>query len=90
MRIPLHCSAYDYGVGNLKYKWEMYQSSSSSWIKPSHRAMNIMSSELIFSVITEDDEGVYHCIATNYDGSVVSNNATVTVYGEFTSVTIMG
>ena len=34
-------------------------------------------------MITEEDEGIYHCVATNDDGSVVSDNATVTVYGEF-------
>jgi len=33
-------------------------------------------------VITEEDEGVYHCIVTNDDGSIVSDNATITVYGE--------
>jgi len=44
--------------------------------------VNITSPKLIFSVITEEDEGVYHCIATNDDGSVESDNATITVYGE--------
>jgi len=44
--------------------------------------VKIASSRLKFSVITEEDEGVYHCIATNHDGSVISNNTTITVYGE--------
>ena len=44
--------------------------------------MNITSPKLIFSVITEEDEGVYRCVATNDDGSVVSGNATITIYGE--------
>ena len=30
----------------------------------------------------EEDEGIYHCVVTNPDGSVVSDNATITVYGE--------
>jgi len=70
------------GMGPIQYKWEKYQSSSNSWIMPSHRAVNITSPKLIFSVITEEDEGVYHCVVTNSDGSVVSNSAAFTVYGK--------
>ena len=32
--------------------------------------------------ITESDEGVYKCVASNKGGRVESNAATVTVYGE--------
>ena len=42
----------------------------------------IPSTKLIFTVIMEEDEGIYHCVVTNHDGSVVSDNATITVYGE--------
>ena len=73
------------GVGYIQYKWEKYQSSSNSWIRPSHRAMSITSPNLIFSGITEGDEGVYHCVVANSDGSVVSNNAVLTVFGELFS-----
>ena len=69
------------GMGPIQYKWEKYQSSRNSWIRPSNRAVNIASPKLIFKVITEEDEGVYHCITTNHDGCVVSNSATITVYG---------
>ncbi|XP_065905710.1 cell adhesion molecule DSCAM-like [Dysidea avara] len=69
------------GISPIQYKWEKYQSSTNSWIRPSHRAVDITSPKLIFSVITEEDEGVYHCVTTNHDGSVVSNSATITVYG---------
>ena len=31
----------------------------------------------------EEDEGVYRCVVTNNDGSVISNNVTVRVYGEY-------
>jgi len=65
------------GKGPIWYKWEKYQSSSNSWIK----AVNITSPKLIFSVITDEDEGVYHCIASNYYGSVTSSNATIALYG---------
>ena len=70
------------GMGPITYKWEKYQSFSNSWIRPSNRAMSVTSSKLIFNAITEEDEGTYHCIVTNDDGSVVSDNVNVTVYGE--------
>jgi len=44
--------------------------------------MNNTSPKLIFSIIKEEDEGVYRCKISNHDGSVVTDNATVTVYGE--------
>ena len=49
--------------------------------------MNITSPDLTFSVISEEDEGVYRCVVTNDDGSVMSNNATIHVYGKY-SMTI--
>jgi len=70
------------GIGPIYYRWEKYQLSNNSWIRPSDRAISITSLNLTFSVITEEDEGVYHCILTNNDGSTVSDNATITVYGE--------
>ena len=45
--------------------------------------MNITSPDLKFSVISEEDEGVYRCVVTNDDGSIISDNATIHVYGEF-------
>ena len=70
------------GVGPINYQWEKYHPSSGRWIRPSQRVVNVHSSILIFSVITEEDEGVYRCIVSNDDGSVVSDNATTTVYGK--------
>ena len=71
------------GMGHIYFKWEKYHTVNSSWIKPSHRAVNITSPNLEFSVIKEEeDEGVYHCIITNDDGSVISDNATILVYGK--------
>jgi len=78
-KISLSCSAHDYRVGHVKYNWEKYHPSDDKWIRPSVRHSR---AKLIFSVITEQDEGVYRCIATNSDGSVVSGNGTITVYGE--------
>ena len=70
------------GMGPISYQWEKYQSFSNSWIRPSSRVVSVTSSKLIFSLITEEDEGTYRCIVTNDDGSVVSDSVNVTVYGE--------
>ena len=76
----LWCSAN--GTGPIFYQWEKYQSSNDSWIYPSRRVVNSTSPKLIFNKISEEDEGMYHCIVTNDDGSVVSDNATIIVYGK--------
>ena len=77
----MSCSAV--GRGPIYYQWEKYNSINNSWISPSHRAVNIASPDLKFDVIREEDEGIYRCIVTNDDGSVISDNATVHVYGEY-------
>ena len=69
----LDCSAT--GLGPFHYQWEKHQPSDGSWMTPSTRVVNIASPNLTFSVITEKDEGVYR--------RVVSDNATITVYGEY-------
>ena len=48
--------------------------------------MNITSPNLTFSIITEEDQGIYHCNVSNDDGHVVSDNANVTVYGKLLSL----
>jgi len=78
--LALKCEAR--GMSPFYYKWEKYQPSNDSWIKPSDRAVNITSTKLMFTMIMEEDEGIYHCVVTNDDGSVVSDNATITVYGK--------
>ena len=81
--VSLHCSAHDYGLGHTLYKWEKYHSPNNSWIGPSNRAKSvIMSNRLKFKAIKEEDEGVYRCVVYNHDGSAISENATLTVYGE--------
>ena len=72
---------YATGIGHIRYKWE-YQSSNNSWIRPSLRAVDITLPKLIFNVMTEEDEGVYRCVVSNHDGSVLSKNANVTAYGK--------
>ena len=70
------------GFGPLTYLWQMYQSANDSWIRPSVRAVNITSPKLVFSKLTEEDVGIYRCNAYSDDDNVVSDNATITVYGE--------
>ena len=76
----MSCSAV--GMSPIYYQWEKYTSSNNDWISPSPGAVNITSPELKFTVIGDEDKGVYRCIVTNNDGSVISDNATVHVYGE--------
>ena len=78
--IAFSCSAI--GIGPIHYRWERYHSSNNSWTRPSHRAVSITRPHLNFSTVTEEDEGVYRCVVTNDDGSVISDNATVHVYSE--------
>ena len=70
------------GLEPLNYLWQMYQSTNNNWTKPSARAMNITSSKLVFSTLREEDEGTYRCVVSSKDDYVVSNNATITLYGE--------
>ena len=70
------------GLEPLKYLWQMYQSTNDSWTKPSIRAVNFTSPKLVFSKLTEEDKGIYRCIVFSEDDHVVSNNATITLYGE--------
>ena len=74
------------GEGPVYYKWEKYDPFSDSWIPPSSRAENIKSLNLTFSVITDEDQGIYHCIVSNDDGHVVSYDANVIVYGKLSFI----
>ena len=76
----IECLAY--GIGPIYYQWEKYWLSNDSWII-SPNGINITSPKLIFSAVTEENEGIYHCVAFNDDGAVISDNATITVYGMF-------
>ena len=70
------------GIGPIYYQWQKYDTFSNSWVAPSSRAENITSPNLTFNLITEEDQGLYHCIASNDDGSAISDDANVTVYGK--------
>ena len=74
-------SCFSTGLGPIYYQWEKYYPFNNSWIRPSNRVINVTLPNLIFTEVAEEDEGIYHCVVTNDDGSVVSDNATITVYG---------
>ena len=69
------------GAGQMHCLWQKYDLYSNTWTPVSSRSLNDTSPNLNFSVITEEDQGIYHCIVTNYDGSVTSDNVTITVFG---------
>ena len=78
----LSCKTVGVTFNYLYFQWERYHLLNNSWIRPSHRAVNVTSPHLRFKLITEEDEGIYRCIITSDDGSVVSDNATIYVYGK--------
>ena len=80
----MSCSAT--GIGIIYYRWEKYHLHKNTWRNPSRRATSITEQQLKFQAITKADEGVYQCIVTNDDGSVISNNATMHVYGKYLSL----
>ena len=75
------------GSEPLNYLWQMHQSSNDSWTKPSVRAVNITSPKLVFSKLTEEDEGIYRCVVFSDDDNVTSDNATITIYGKLLYLT---
>ena len=80
---PFECLAEGHRyAGGIHYLWEKYYPLNDSWIKPSDRVVNVTSRYLKFSMITEEDEGVYHCVAINEDGQIPSNSSSIIVYGE--------
>ena len=70
------------GTEPLYYLWQIYQQANFSWTRPSVRVVNITSPNLVFSKLTEEDEGIYRCIIFSGDDNVVSDNATISLYGE--------
>ena len=77
------------GIGPIYYQWQKYDHFSNNWISPSSRADNTTSPNLTFSVITEEDEGLYCCIVSNDDGDVFSDYANITVYGKDISMCLL-
>ena len=73
--ITLMCRAS--GLGTLVYSWE--RSSGSSWATVSNGNTASYTTDTTLTV----GEYMYRCRVSNETGSVVSNSATVNVYGEY-------
>jgi len=65
------------GVGVLMYSWE--RSSGSSWTTVSNDNMTSYTTNTTLTI----GEYMYRCNVSNEAGSVVSNSATVNVYGKY-------
>ena len=74
-QIILSCQAY--GLGMLEYSWE--RSSGSSWTTVSNDNTTSYTTDTTLSI----GQYMYRCRVSNEAGSVVSNIATVNVYGEY-------
>ena len=80
--VVTNCAAA--GMGFIQYQWQKYVPFNNSWMVPFLRLVNVTSPTLKFITITEEDEGIYRCTVMYDHGRVVSENATVTVYGKIT------
>ena len=76
--ITLMCRAN--GLGTLVYSWERRRS-GSSWTTVSNDNTTSYTTDTTLTI----GEYMYRCNVSNEAGSVVSNSATVNVYGEYSS-----
>ena len=65
------------GTGTLEYSWE--RSSGSSWTTVSNDNTTLYTTDTTLAI----GQYMYRCRVSNEAGSVVSNIATVNVYGEY-------
>ena len=65
------------GTGPLVYSWE--RSSGSNWTTVSNDDTTSYTTDTTLAI----GQYMYRCRVSNKDGSVVSNNAIVNVYGEY-------
>ena len=65
------------GLGTLVYSWE--NNSGSNWTTVSNDNTTSYTTDTTLTI----GEHMYRCNVSNEAGSVVSNNATVNVYGEY-------
>ena len=73
--ITLTCSAS--GLGTIIYSWE--RNSGSSWTAVSNDSTTSYTTDITLVI----GQYMYRCRVSNEAGSVVSNIATVNVYGEY-------
>ena len=65
------------GLGTLVYSWE--RSSDSNWTTVSNDSTTSYTTDTTLAI----GQYMYRCRVSNEAGSVVSNSATVNVYGEY-------
>ena len=76
--IMLMCFAY--GRSTVSYYWERHSNSTDNWTKIS---AEMDTGLFILSSVTEEDEGIYRCVACDcYSCSYSMNTTTVIVYGK--------
>ena len=71
----LRCKAI--GIGNLEYSWERY--TVGIWTTVSNGSTTSYTTDTTLAI----GQYMYRCRVSNEAGSVVSNIATVNVYGEY-------
>ena len=81
--VSMNCSGI--GHSGISYHWERHNFYNSEWSSLTKDQQTFINNVSIYTLtsITENDEGMYRCAATNIDGSGYSNNATITVYGTY-------
>ena len=62
--------------------WEPLPSSTSLFVENTTFSSTIYNSTIRSIFIQQSDEGSYRCIASNSAGTSISDDATITVYGE--------
>ena len=76
--VMLMCFAY--GRSKISYYWEHQNINTDEWTAIS---VEMDSGLLILSSVTEDDEGIYRCVACDcYSCSYSLNTTTIIVYGK--------
>ena len=76
--VMLMCFAH--GRSTISYHWEHHVNVSDKWVAVS---VKMDSGLLILPSVTEDDEGIYRCVACDcYSCSYSTNITTITVIGK--------
>ena len=75
--VVLMCLAH--GRSTITYQWEHHINESERWTAVSAVMMN---GSLILSIVTEDIEGIYRCVACDCYSCSYSINTTITVIGK--------
>ena len=80
--VTMNCSAV--GHGTIKYRWERYLADTNEWITLPTDLQTDVANLSIYTIknLNKDNDGVYHCGASNIGGISYSKNMTINVYGK--------